>query len=40
MNSTNVQVMLVVLGVVAGVGVLAAFRSGARRSCARRGCRV
>src|SRR5437660_8429024 len=30
MNSTNVQVMLVVLGVVAGVGVLAAFRSGAR----------
>ena len=30
MNSTNVQVMLVVLGVVAGVGVLAAFRSGSR----------
>jgi uncharacterized oligopeptide transporter (OPT) family protein len=30
MNSTNVQVMLVVLGVLAGVGVLAAFRSGAR----------
>lgn len=30
MNSTNVQVMLVVLGVLAGVGVLGAFRSGAR----------
>jgi uncharacterized membrane protein YgdD (TMEM256/DUF423 family) len=30
MNGTNVQVVLVVLGVVAGVGVLAAFRSGAR----------
>jgi hypothetical protein len=30
MNSTNVQVMLVVLGVAAGLGVLAAFRSGAR----------
>ena len=30
MNSTNVQTMLVVLGILAGVGVLAAFRSGAR----------
>jgi len=30
MNSTNVQVMLVVLGILAGVGALAAFRSGAR----------
>jgi hypothetical protein len=30
MTSTNIQVVLVVLGVVAGVGVLAAFRSGAR----------
>jgi uncharacterized oligopeptide transporter (OPT) family protein len=29
-NSTNGQVVLVVVAVVAGVGVLAAFRSGAR----------